>query len=150
MPNVAVLSVSAGRDVLWAAGRSSGTFRAGEIILATGGSPRPIPFPGWTLDGVIGVGAVRSAIASGSIKPGRVALVAGTGPRLLGAAVDLHEAGVRVAGLLEAGMPGWVDRSDTIQEFPGFPEAALGAGGRPSPGSSTRSSRHGDEGGSRR
>jgi hydrogen cyanide synthase HcnB len=41
------------------------------------------------------------------VRPGRRAVVAGTGPLLLVVANQLHKVGVRVVAVLEAGQPSW-------------------------------------------
>ncbi len=96
-----------GREVVWTAGRASTTQRADRLILATGAYERPVPFPGWTLPGVITAGGAQTLVKTLGIRPGRRALVAGTGPLLLVVANQLHKAGVEVVAVLEAGTPSW-------------------------------------------
>ncbi len=96
-----------GREVVWTAGRASTTHRADRLILATGAYERPVPFPGWTLPGVITAGGAQTLVKTLGIRPGRRALVAGTGPLLLVVANQLHKAGVEVVAVLEAGTPSW-------------------------------------------
>lgn len=96
-----------GRDVAWTSGRASITQRTEHLILATGAYERPVPFPGWTLPGVITAGGAQTLVKTLRIRPGRRALVAGTGPLLLVVANQLHKAGVEVAAVLEAGKPSW-------------------------------------------
>ena len=40
--------------------------RARAVVLATGARERYLPFPGWTLPGVIGVGAAQALLKSGT------------------------------------------------------------------------------------
>jgi NADPH-dependent 2,4-dienoyl-CoA reductase/sulfur reductase-like enzyme len=75
--------------------------RASRLVLATGARELFLPFPGWTLPGVIGAGAAQSLIKSGANLGGKKAVVAGTGPLLLAAAAGLAEAGVEVAFVAE-------------------------------------------------
>lgn len=96
-----------GREVVWTAGRASTTQRADRLIVATGAYERPVPFPGWTLPGVITAGGAQTLVKTLGIRPGRRALVAGTGPLLLVVANQLHKAGVEVVAVLEAGTPSW-------------------------------------------
>jgi len=100
-----VLGVWPDRTILWATGDASGTLHAERIVLATGARERAVPFPGWTLPGVMTAGAVQSFVGGMGVRPGSAALVAGTGPLLLVVALQLHEAGVRVKAVLEAGRP---------------------------------------------
>lgn len=96
-----------GCEVVWTAGQASTTLRADRLILATGAYERPVPFPGWTLPGVITAGGAQTLIKTLGVRPGRRALVAGTGPLLLVVANQLHKAGVKVVAVLEAGRPSW-------------------------------------------
>ena len=91
--------------VQWASECRSGELAAEQLILATGAYDRPVPFPGWTLPGVMTAGGAQSFMKTFGIRPGKRAIVAGTGPLLLVVAAQLHKAGVEVRALLEAGRP---------------------------------------------
>ncbi|HEY1435611.1 MAG TPA: FAD-dependent oxidoreductase [Thermoanaerobaculia bacterium] len=78
---------------------------AGRLVLATGARELFLPFPGWTLPGVMGAGAAQALLKSGAIFAGRVAVVAGSGPLLLPVAASLAKAGAKVA--LVAEQAGW-------------------------------------------
>lgn len=81
-------------------GKSGITF-ARRVIFATGAMERPMPVKGWTLPGVMTVGAAQIALkASGLLPCGRVVL-AGTGPLLYMFAAQLLKAGGKVAALLD-------------------------------------------------
>jgi len=69
---------------------------AARVVLATGARERFLPFPGWTLPGVMGAAGAQALWKSGARLAGRVAVVAGTGPLLLAAAASLAKAGVRL------------------------------------------------------
>jgi NADPH-dependent 2,4-dienoyl-CoA reductase/sulfur reductase-like enzyme len=84
-------------------GGSAAQFAAERLILACGAYDRPVPFPGWTLPGVLTAGAAQTLMKTMRVRPGDRAMVAGTGPLLLVVANQLHHAGVRVAAVLEAG-----------------------------------------------
>ncbi|MFO1077612.1 MAG: FAD-dependent oxidoreductase [Planctomycetota bacterium] len=73
-----------------------------RIVLATGACDRLIPFPGWTLPGVVTAGALQVMVRGFGVVPGRRALVAGSGPLLLPTVTSLLGAGVEVAAALEA------------------------------------------------
>lgn len=76
-------------------------FSAPQVVAATGALERPSPIPGWTMPGVMNAGAAQIALKSGgSVPAGRVVL-AGAGPLLLLVAVQLLDAGVEVAALVE-------------------------------------------------
>ncbi len=75
--------------------------RARRLVLATGARELFLPFPGWTLPGVVGAGAAQALLRSGADLAGRTAVVAGSGPLLLAAAASLARAGARVAYVAE-------------------------------------------------
>ena len=105
-PSTSVVGIW-GRGVAWVAGEASGSITAERIVLATGAYDRPVPFPGWTLPGVMTAGGAQGLVKTMQVLPGRRALVAGTGPLLLVVANQLHKAGVEVVAVLEAGQPSW-------------------------------------------
>jgi hydrogen cyanide synthase HcnB len=99
-----VLEIVDGRQVVFAS-PEHGTRRlvAERLILATGAYDRPVPFPGWTLPGVLTAGGAQALMKTMRVRPGERALVAGTGPLLMVVAGQLHKAGVHVVAVLEAG-----------------------------------------------
>ncbi|MEU0274324.1 FAD-dependent oxidoreductase [Streptomyces sp. NPDC006307] len=76
--------------------------RARRVLLATGAYERQLPFPGWTLPGVVGAGGAQAMLKSGGVLPGRRIVVAGSGPLLLAVATTLAAAGARVPAVVEA------------------------------------------------
>lgn len=76
--------------------------RARAVLLATGSYERQLPFPGWTLPGVVGAGGAQAMLKSGLVLPGKRIIVAGSGPLLLAAAGSLAAAGARVPAVVEA------------------------------------------------
>lgn len=77
------------------------TLCAGVVVIATGARERLLPFPGWTLPGVTGVGGVQALLRSGMRVAGRRVVVAGTGPLLLPAAAALTQNGAEVIEVAE-------------------------------------------------
>ena len=73
----------------------------GKLILATGARERFLPFPGWTLPGVMGAGAAQAFLKSGLEVKGRRAVVAGSGPLLLAVGAALRGKGARVEAICE-------------------------------------------------
>jgi len=57
--------------------------RASRVVLATGARELFLPFPGWTLPGVMGAGGAQAMAKMGADFRGRSAVVAGSGPLLL-------------------------------------------------------------------
>lgn len=64
-----------------------------NLILATGARERFLPFPGWTLPNVMGVGALQAMVKSGLPIRGKRIVIAGSGPLLLAVAATLTAAG---------------------------------------------------------
>lgn len=79
--------------------------RADAVLLATGGYERVLPFPGWTLPGVLTAGGAQAMLKGTLVVPGGRVVVAGTGPLLLPVATGLAAAGVAVAALVESAGP---------------------------------------------
>ncbi|HEX7051789.1 MAG TPA: FAD-dependent oxidoreductase [Longimicrobiales bacterium] len=77
------------------------TVDAGTVILATGARERFLPFPGWTLPGVVGVGGAQALLKSGASFAGKRIVIAGSGPLLLPVAASLARAGARIAIVAE-------------------------------------------------
>lgn len=107
LSSTSVLGVWPNREVLWARDETAGVFSAERLIIASGAHDRPVPFPGWTLPGVMTAGGVQTLLKTMRVRPGRRALVAGTGLLILGVAHRLHDMGVEVVSVLEAGRPPW-------------------------------------------
>ena len=70
-------------------------------ILATGARERFLPFPGWTLPGVLGVGGAQALVKSGASAAGLRVVIAGSGPLLLPVAATWARAGARVECVAE-------------------------------------------------
>lgn len=82
--------------------RSKGAeLRAKHLIVATGAIERPMPFPGWTLPGVMTAGAGQTLLKSSGLVPGRPLVLAGSGPLLLLLAAQYLRAGVAIDALVE-------------------------------------------------
>ncbi len=75
---------------------------ARTVLFATGAHERQLPFPGWTLPGVVGAGGAQAMLKSGLVLPGSRIVVAGSGPLLLAVAASLAAAGARVPAVVEA------------------------------------------------
>src|SRR6476469_793099 len=67
------------------AGRSF-RVQTGTLILATGARELFLPFHGWTLPGVVGVGGLQALMKSGLDVRGKRIVISGTGPLLVAVA----------------------------------------------------------------
>jgi NADPH-dependent 2,4-dienoyl-CoA reductase/sulfur reductase-like enzyme len=76
-------------------------FSSRALIVATGTHERVVPLPGWTLPGVIGLGAATTLLKSQHILPGRRVVVAGCGPLLGAVANAILKAGGSVVALVD-------------------------------------------------
>jgi D-hydroxyproline dehydrogenase subunit alpha len=98
-----------GAVVLETVGGHRGQVRARAVVLATGAVERTLPFPGWTLPGVLTVGAAQALLKAQGIRAGERVVVAGAGPLLLPVAAALVRTGSEVLEVVDAGGPGtWV------------------------------------------
>lgn len=75
--------------------------RAGAIVLATGARERFLPFPGWTLPGVVGIGGAQALLKAGASFSGKRVVIAGSGPLLLPVAASLSRAGAHLTVVAE-------------------------------------------------
>ncbi|HVX41256.1 MAG TPA: FAD/NAD(P)-binding oxidoreductase [Gemmatimonadaceae bacterium] len=80
------------------------------LVLATGARERFLPFPGWTLPNVIGIGGAQALLKSGTSFRGKHVLIAGTGPLLLPVAASLTAAGATLQLVAEQSSRGRVAR----------------------------------------
>lgn len=72
-----------------------------KLILATGARELFLPFPGWTLPGVMGPGGLHAMAKAGWPVHGKRIVVAGTGPLLLAAADGLRKHGAQIVMIAE-------------------------------------------------
>jgi NADPH-dependent 2,4-dienoyl-CoA reductase/sulfur reductase-like enzyme len=77
------------------------TLRARRILLATGAIERPVPIPGWTLSGVMTVGAAQIMLKAAGFVPSGRAVLAGQGPLIWLVAAQLIRAGAPPTLILE-------------------------------------------------
>lgn len=87
--------------VCWSEDGVAHAASAPHVLLATGTTERPLPIPGWTLPGVMTVGAAQIALKTGGLVPSGATWIAGQGPLLLLYAVQALRAGGRIAGILD-------------------------------------------------
>ena len=75
--------------------------KAKAVVLATGALERPMPFPGWTLPGVMTAGAGQILLKTAGVVPADGVVLAGSGPLLYLAAVQFLDAGVKPGAIVE-------------------------------------------------
>ena len=74
---------------------------ADKVILATGARERFLPFPGWMLPNVVGIGGAQALLKSGASFDGKRVVIAGSGPLLLPVAAALAKGGAEIAVVAE-------------------------------------------------
>lgn len=107
-PGTRVWQVESGPRAFMTCNGAASSVEAGCLLLATGAQERPAPFPGWTLPGVMTVGAAQIVLKSSGQIPSDPVWIAGSGPLPLLYAVQLLKAGGRIAGFLDTTPPGGV------------------------------------------
>ncbi len=95
----------AGPEVMAADAEAVYAIRPRALIVATGAYERPPMIPGWTLPGVMTVGAAQTLWRSYGVLPGRRVALFGNGPLNAQVALELARGGARVALLAEAAPP---------------------------------------------
>ncbi len=74
---------------------------ARAVILCTGASEKSVAFPGWTLPGVMGAGALQTLVNLHRVLPGRRVLMLGAGNVGLIVSYQLLQAGASVVAVIE-------------------------------------------------
>jgi NADPH-dependent 2,4-dienoyl-CoA reductase/sulfur reductase-like enzyme len=103
--------------VFWSQNGAAHSARGRQILLATGTTERPLPIPGWTLPGVMTVGAAQIALKTSGLVPRGFVWLAGQGPLLLLYAVQALRAGGQIAGIIDLSQP--EARGRALRHLPG-------------------------------
>jgi len=72
-----------------------------KLLLTEGAMERSIPFPGWTLPGIMTLGGLQRTVIHERLLPGRRFLLAGCSPLLLPVAAALTAAGAEIIALCD-------------------------------------------------
>lgn len=118
-PRAMVWRLDPQQGVIWSRDGQSHITYAPHLLIATGAQERPVPFPGWTLPGVMPVGAAQILMKQSGMLP-RDAILAGAGPLLYLVAAQMIAAGSPPQALVETG-------SDLLRALPRLPQAMPGA-----------------------
>jgi NADPH-dependent 2,4-dienoyl-CoA reductase/sulfur reductase-like enzyme len=94
-------AVEPGGKAFFSAGGAAQSVTARRILLAAGATERPLPIPGWTLPGVMTVGAAQIALKTAGLLPQGQVWIAGQGPLLWLYAKQAIEAGGAFAGIID-------------------------------------------------
>jgi NADPH-dependent 2,4-dienoyl-CoA reductase/sulfur reductase-like enzyme len=94
-------------------------FEYQKLILAVGARELFIPFPGWTLPNVMGVGGIQALVKSGMDVRGKKIVVAGSGPLLVAVGAYLKAHGAKVMAIAEqAGTAQLAKFTLTLAKYP--------------------------------
>jgi thioredoxin reductase/bacterioferritin-associated ferredoxin len=87
---------------VYIAGADGSEVLEGSAVVVAGGTYEWVPpVTGWTLPGVVTAGGAQALLKGHRVVPGRRVLLAGSGPLILQVAVQLLNAGVTVAAVLD-------------------------------------------------
>lgn len=92
--------------VTWSEGGQAQQALASVLLLCPGATERAMPIPGWTLPGVMGVGAAQILMKTAGLLPEGKTWLAGQGPLLWLYAAQLLDKGVRPEGIIDLSPPG--------------------------------------------
>jgi NADPH-dependent 2,4-dienoyl-CoA reductase/sulfur reductase-like enzyme len=100
-----------------------------KLILATGARELFLPFPGWTLPGILGPGGLQALVKNGLPIAGKRVVVCGTGPLLPAVAQGLKAYGAKIISIAEQAPLGRIrDFGFTLLRHPGKIIQGLGIG----------------------
>lgn len=104
-PRHAIVAQPAPRELIAETPDGARRLAYDRLILATGSRELYLPFPGWTLPGVYGVGGLQALVKSGLSVAGKHVVVAGSGPLLLSVAAFLRRQGAEIMCIAEQSPP---------------------------------------------
>ncbi|ATX81615.1 NADPH-dependent 2,4-dienoyl-CoA reductase, sulfur reductase [Mariprofundus ferrinatatus] len=117
LPGTSLWSLNSRREIGILRDGQASLMRADRIIIASGAMERPVPFPGWTLPGVMTAGAGQILLKSSGVVPKDGVVLAGVGPLLLLLGWQYLHAGVPIRGILDLSPYGNIWRS--LPHLPG-------------------------------
>lgn len=101
MPSTQVWQIEDGWRLYLTTDGTARRVSARAILLANGAQERPVPFAGWTLPGVMTVGAAQILLKSGGMLPKGKVWIAGAGPLPLLYATQILNLGGEISGYLD-------------------------------------------------
>ncbi len=119
-PDTQIWSLNREREIGLVHGRSAAMISADQVVLAGGAIERPVPYPGWTLPGVMNAGAGQILLKAQGIVPANGVVLAGSGALLLLLAWQYMRAGVQIKALLDC-----TPMHNHLRALPYLPRALL-------------------------
>lgn len=96
-----VWNIEPNGNVYFSQGGRSSQVRGKSVIIAIGAMERAVPFKGWNLPGVMGVGGIDANFKSSGTVPDGPVVIAGSGPLLLLIVGHLTSLGVEISAVLD-------------------------------------------------
>lgn len=90
---------------------------ADSIIVATGAAEKAVPFPGWTLPGIMTVGAAQILINREWVCPGKTGVIIGSSNMALEIARQLQAVGINILGVVEKAAEVTARNKTTVNSF---------------------------------
>lgn len=100
--NATVIGLFPDKRVTVMTGNQIRHYHANNILVATGAAENMVPFPGWTLPGVIGAGAAQTMMNINGLRPGKKILMVGSGNVGVVVGYQLLQAGCEVVAVIDA------------------------------------------------
>jgi len=119
-PDTQVWSLNHKREIGLLHDKTPRMITADQVLLAGGAMERPVPFPGWTLPGVMNAGAGQILFKAHGIVPSDGVVLAGSGPLLLLLAWQYLHAGVKMKAVLDL-----TPMHNHLRALPHLPRALL-------------------------
>jgi len=116
VPGATVWTVSRDGEIGVSIAGAATIVRAKRVIVATGALERPFPIAGWTLPGVMTVGAAQILLKSAGLVATGQTVLAGSGPLLWLLAAQYLRAGGSISAILDT-----TPRGNLLRALPGFP-----------------------------
>ena len=120
-----VWSIDNNAIVTYSQQQSAYRLQAKTVIIATGALERPYPIPGWTLPGVMTVGAAQILLKTSNLVPQKP-ILAGTGPLLYTVANQFIKAGVDITAIVDTVSPAHYIKA--AKHFPAFTPGYIATG----------------------
>ena len=98
-------AIESGGVVFWSEDGAARRAQAGRVLLCPGATERPMPIPGWTLPGVMTVGAAQILLKTAGLLPEGRGWIAGQGPLMWLYAAQVIAKGGTLAGIIDVSDP---------------------------------------------
>lgn len=101
---------------VWNIYTTQGTFETLSLLLATGAAEIPAPIPGWTLPGVMSIGAAQVMANVHRVRPGENGMIIGINVLSVAIARELKLSGIHVESLVLPGLNSLTQNSGNPSE----------------------------------